>query len=212
MEHRGKARGAMKDKVFMPNIERGKPATYTGDKKARMAAKTNQKWVRLATVFAYVLSVSMAAIILAIYYSLIWMPIRSGSGNSSNLNHSQVVPTLPHNENTTHKPQASEMDTTSQATGMVKGLKHVKRSLESRQSFEAQERYPMATNSLSEARSGHLELQIMQSEEAEEAFSQGLAQDSGINTLVLDGTDFDTQPERSSADFEKIREQSHHRS
>ncbi|XP_077996375.1 putative transmembrane protein INAFM2 [Glandiceps talaboti] len=34
--------------------------------------KTNKKWVRLATVFAYVLSVSLAAIILAIYYSFFW--------------------------------------------------------------------------------------------------------------------------------------------
>ncbi|XP_059377129.1 putative transmembrane protein INAFM2 [Carassius carassius] len=63
----------------MPNMERGKPATYTGDKKAKMAAKTNKKWVRLATVFAYVLSVSLAAIILAIYYSLIWSPNKSTS-------------------------------------------------------------------------------------------------------------------------------------
>ncbi|KAK7905005.1 hypothetical protein WMY93_017612 [Mugilogobius chulae] len=44
-----------------------------------MAAKTNKKWVRLATVFAYVLSVSLAAIILAIYYSLIWKPTSSSS-------------------------------------------------------------------------------------------------------------------------------------
>ncbi|XP_072553544.1 uncharacterized protein [Salminus brasiliensis] len=64
----------MKERDFMPNMERGKPATYTGDKKAKMAAKTNKKWVRLATVFAYVLSVSLAAIILAVYYSLIWKP------------------------------------------------------------------------------------------------------------------------------------------
>ncbi|XP_051501923.1 putative transmembrane protein INAFM2 [Myxocyprinus asiaticus] len=64
----------------MPNMERGKPATYTGDKKAKMAAKTNKKWVRLATVFAYVLSVSLAAIILAIYYSLIWKPTGAQSG------------------------------------------------------------------------------------------------------------------------------------
>lgn len=63
----------------MPNMERGKPATYTGDKKAKMAAKTNKKWVRLATVFAYVLSVSLAAIILAIYYSLIWKPTSASS-------------------------------------------------------------------------------------------------------------------------------------
>lgn len=58
-------------------MERGKPATYTGDKKAKMAAKTNKKWVRLATVFAYVLSVSLAAIILAIYYSFFWSPNKS---------------------------------------------------------------------------------------------------------------------------------------
>uniref|UniRef100_A0A3P9LPX7 InaF motif containing 2 n=1 Tax=Oryzias latipes TaxID=8090 RepID=A0A3P9LPX7_ORYLA len=71
----------MRERDFMPNMERGKPATYTGDKKAKMAAKTNKKWVRLATVFAYVLSVSLAAIILAIYYSLIWKPT-SGSSSS----------------------------------------------------------------------------------------------------------------------------------
>uniref|UniRef100_A0A8C5CVU5 InaF motif containing 2 n=1 Tax=Gadus morhua TaxID=8049 RepID=A0A8C5CVU5_GADMO len=69
----------MRERDFMPNMERGKPATYTGDKKAKMAAKTNKKWVRLATVFAYVLSVSLAAIILAIYYSLIWKPTSSSS-------------------------------------------------------------------------------------------------------------------------------------
>ncbi|XP_068004640.1 putative transmembrane protein INAFM2 [Melanerpes formicivorus] len=63
--------------------ERGKPATYTGDKKARMAAKTNKKWVRLATVLAYVLSVSLAAIVLAVYYSLIWQPVRGGGGSAS---------------------------------------------------------------------------------------------------------------------------------
>lgn len=70
----------MRERDFMPNMERGKPATYTGDKKAKMAAKTNKTWVRLATVFAYVLSVSLAAIILAIYYSLIWKPTNHGPG------------------------------------------------------------------------------------------------------------------------------------
>ncbi|KAG7281231.1 hypothetical protein CRUP_019756 [Coryphaenoides rupestris] len=83
VEHRGKSRGNMRERDFMPNMERGKPATYTGDKKAKMAAKTNKKWVRLATVFAYVLSVSLAAIILAIYYSLIWKPTGSTSSSSS---------------------------------------------------------------------------------------------------------------------------------
>uniref|UniRef100_UPI003AAA809E uncharacterized protein n=1 Tax=Centroberyx gerrardi TaxID=166262 RepID=UPI003AAA809E len=62
-------------------MERGKPATYTGDQKAKLLAKTNKKWVRLATVTAYVLSVSLAAVILAVYYSLIWKPT-AGPGHS----------------------------------------------------------------------------------------------------------------------------------
>ncbi|VDQ09409.1 unnamed protein product, partial [Trichobilharzia regenti] len=41
--------------------------------------KTNKKWVRLATVFVYVVSVSLAAIVLAIYYSMIWKPRINGS-------------------------------------------------------------------------------------------------------------------------------------
>lgn len=80
MEQRAKGRAPMKEKES--GAERGKPATYTGDKKARMAAKTNKKWVRLATVLAYVLSVSLAAIVLAVYYSLIWQPVRGGGGGS----------------------------------------------------------------------------------------------------------------------------------
>lgn len=87
MEQRAKGRAPMKEKEKEAGAaaaaagaagERGKPATYTGDKKARMAAKTNKKWVRLATVLAYVLSVSLAAIVLAVYYSLIWQPVRGG--------------------------------------------------------------------------------------------------------------------------------------
>lgn len=78
----------MKERDAAP-AERGKPATYTGDKKAKMAAKTNKKWVRLATVFAYVLSVSLAAIVLAVYYSLIWQPVGAGtSGGAAGPPHS----------------------------------------------------------------------------------------------------------------------------
>lgn len=72
----------MKERDAGP-AERGKPATYTGDKKAKMAAKTNKKWVRLATVFAYVLSVSLAAIVLAVYYSLIWQPVGAGTSGGA---------------------------------------------------------------------------------------------------------------------------------
>ena len=60
---------------FRGNASQVKSPTYTGEKnKTKMAAKTNKKWVRLATVLAYVLSVSLAAIVLAIYYSLMWKP------------------------------------------------------------------------------------------------------------------------------------------
>ncbi|XP_061699965.1 putative transmembrane protein INAFM2 isoform X3 [Syngnathoides biaculeatus] len=45
VEHRGKNRGNMRERDFMPNMERGKPATYTGDKKAKMAAKTNKNLI-----------------------------------------------------------------------------------------------------------------------------------------------------------------------
>ncbi|KAM3602958.1 uncharacterized protein V6R79_014220 [Siganus canaliculatus] len=54
--------------------ERGRPATYTGEQKAKLVAKANKRWVRLATVVVYVLSVSLAAVILAVYYSLVWRP------------------------------------------------------------------------------------------------------------------------------------------
>lgn len=53
-----------------------KGPAFTPEKasKNKMASKTNKKWVRLATVLAYVLAVSLAAIVLAIYYSFLWDP------------------------------------------------------------------------------------------------------------------------------------------
>lgn len=53
-----------------------KGSAFTPEKanKSKMASKTNKKWVRLATVLAYVLAVSLAAIVLAIYYSFLWDP------------------------------------------------------------------------------------------------------------------------------------------
>ncbi|CAH1255061.1 putative transmembrane protein INAFM2 isoform X2 [Branchiostoma lanceolatum] len=62
-----------------------KPPTFSSDKKAKMAAKTNKKWVRLATVFAYVFCVSLAAIVLAIYYSFFWTgtTLQAASGGAT---------------------------------------------------------------------------------------------------------------------------------
>lgn len=112
MEHRGKNRGNMRERDFMPNMERGKPATYTGDKKAKMAAKTNKKWVRLATVFAYVLSVSLAAIILAIYYSLIWKPTSASSSAGKPGVPGEVTPTANISTNISTSNNSSEWNST----------------------------------------------------------------------------------------------------
>lgn len=112
MEHRGKKRGNMRERDFMPNMERGKPATYTGDKKAKMAAKTNKKWVRLATVFAYVLSVSLAAIILAIYYSLIWKPTTASSSSGKPGVSEEVSPTANISTNISTSSNVSEWNST----------------------------------------------------------------------------------------------------
>lgn len=101
----------MRERDFMPNMERGKPATYTGDKKAKMAAKTNKKWVRLATVFAYVLSVSLAAIILAIYYSLIWKPT-TASCSSGKPGAFEVSPTANISTNISTGSNVSEWNST----------------------------------------------------------------------------------------------------
>lgn len=112
MEHRGKKRGNMRERDFMPNMERGKPATYTGDKKAKMAAKTNKKWVRLATVFAYVLSVSLAAIILAVYYSLIWKPTSASSSSGKPGASEEVSPTANISTNISTSNNVSEWNST----------------------------------------------------------------------------------------------------
>lgn len=117
MEHRGKNRGNMRERDFMPNMERGKPATYTGDKKAKMAAKTNKKWVRLATVFAYVLSVSLAAIILAIYYSLIWKPTSASSSAGKPGVPEEVTPTANISTNISTSTNATEWNSTQ--TGLL---------------------------------------------------------------------------------------------
>ncbi|XP_056249147.1 uncharacterized protein LOC130179959 [Seriola aureovittata] len=102
----------MRERDFMPNMERGKPATYTGDKKAKMAAKTNKKWVRLATVFAYVLSVSLAAIILAIYYSLIWKPTSASSSAGKPGVPEEVTPTANISTDITTSNNVSEWNST----------------------------------------------------------------------------------------------------
>lgn len=49
-------------------------------------SKKNQRTVRVLTVCAYVLTVSMAAIVLSSYYVFIWNPTDASATNSENPN------------------------------------------------------------------------------------------------------------------------------
>ncbi|CAH2313943.1 Hypothetical predicted protein [Pelobates cultripes] len=62
------------------------------DKKTKTSGLNNKQWVRLATVVAYFLCVSLAAVILAVYYGLIWAP--SSKGNKT-LDFSSAVTSPP---------------------------------------------------------------------------------------------------------------------
>lgn len=70
---------AREETLVKPAVNGAKRPSYTGERtKSQLAAKTNKKWVRLATVLAYVMAVSLAAVALAIYYSLVWHPGNMG--------------------------------------------------------------------------------------------------------------------------------------
>lgn len=58
------------DSITMPNQD----PNFTGDKKAKTSALNNKQWVRLATVVAYFLCVSLGAIVLAVIYGFLWTP------------------------------------------------------------------------------------------------------------------------------------------
>lgn len=66
------------DGIAMPNQE----PNFSGDKKSKTSALNNKQWVRLATVVAYFLCVSLGAIILAVIYGLIWTPTPRVSNTS----------------------------------------------------------------------------------------------------------------------------------
>ncbi|CAH2328170.1 transmembrane INAFM2 [Pelobates cultripes] len=195
----------MKDKDFMPNAERGKPATYTGDKKARMAAKTNQKWMRLATVFAYVLSVSMAAIILAIYYSLIWMPVRSSGGNSSNANLSHEVVIVSPNQTTYTQAVISESADTVHTTETKSGFRREKRSQENPKRSRTEEIHQTIGNTHEPSTPGQSNLQ--ETEEQEDSISELVdnpKNKDGEDTKVV------TWSERRSVHLKKMTEREQH--
>lgn len=69
---------------------------YTTEEKIKLAkddsveklyeSKKNQRTVRVLTVCAYVLTVSMAAIILSFYYVFLWKPTDASSKNAQHPN------------------------------------------------------------------------------------------------------------------------------
>ncbi|XP_048474109.1 uncharacterized protein LOC125487280 [Rhincodon typus] len=79
--------------------------SFTGDKKAKITAKTQKTWMRLATVFAYLLCVSLTAVVLVIYYTLIWEPVRTKPGPSNN--NLTVVNAETGNFSTTHRQRSA---------------------------------------------------------------------------------------------------------
>ncbi|XP_074662390.1 putative transmembrane protein INAFM2 [Tubulanus polymorphus] len=73
----------MRDENSTPHFKPPKAFADDKPKLQKNKGNSNKKWVRLATVFAYVLSVSLAATVLAIYYSLFWNPQLLSAGNST---------------------------------------------------------------------------------------------------------------------------------
>lgn len=55
------------------------PAAFNQSTKTKLLSKSSKKWVRMLTVVVYVTSVSIAAVFLALYYSLLWRPQLSQS-------------------------------------------------------------------------------------------------------------------------------------
>ncbi|EFP08930.1 hypothetical protein CRE_18031 [Caenorhabditis remanei] len=53
---------------------RSKQPIYSSDKRVKFTQKSGVKWVRIITVLGYILSVSLPAISLSVYYIYIWDP------------------------------------------------------------------------------------------------------------------------------------------
>ncbi|GMR56951.1 hypothetical protein PMAYCL1PPCAC_27146, partial [Pristionchus mayeri] len=67
------------------NRSRTKQPVYTSDKRARLTQRDNKKWLRLLTVFGYVVFVSAPAISLSVYYTCVWDPMYIEKYNQSRL-------------------------------------------------------------------------------------------------------------------------------
>ncbi|XP_055347160.1 uncharacterized protein LOC129594486 isoform X2 [Paramacrobiotus metropolitanus] len=63
-----------KEKISPSPSTGGKPPTYTLQKAARMAARVNTTWARIASVIAYLLAISAIGFVLVLYYVLFYNP------------------------------------------------------------------------------------------------------------------------------------------
>ena len=75
-----KMNSSVKKVGFSPHSKSSNSLAQSSEKgvdstvKPQPSAAHRKKWLRLLTVFVYLLSVSMAAILLAIYYTFLWKP------------------------------------------------------------------------------------------------------------------------------------------
>lgn len=88
------------------------------DNKDRLGVENNTKIIRILTVIAYVCSVSMAAVMLSLYYVFIWDPSPSGQ---SAVTPAALIQTQP--PNNTESPDSSPILVAIRAT--VQGNTHI---------------------------------------------------------------------------------------
>ena len=60
-------------KILLNIANKTKKDMFLNDKR-KAVEQVNKKWVRVLTVLIYVISVSLVALVLGIYYRLIWRP------------------------------------------------------------------------------------------------------------------------------------------
>ena len=72
------------------NISR-KQNNNTGNKKKFKLPESSKKWIRLITVILYVICVSLAAVVLAVYYIMIWKPNTQSSTNEPQTTETSIL-------------------------------------------------------------------------------------------------------------------------
>ncbi|XP_063882060.1 putative transmembrane protein INAFM2 isoform X2 [Scylla paramamosain] len=95
-------------------------------KESRYEPKQNKKIVRLLTVIAYVISVSMAAIILSLYYVFLWDPQMRYQPKAKHGAQNKNTNTIEDNSAATSYYSLSSEDAADRVLGMMDGDPHAK--------------------------------------------------------------------------------------